>query len=192
MAGKSAGRPPGTGYAIDYNKVRALARFQALQKEIAQEIGISEEKFCVRLKTDKQLYEAYHGGKNLGKLGARKIIYDAMLDHYFTFCQNPACSHIFDDGYKFFPQCPDCDGEGVDDNGDPKRYGVKHRREPGDSRIREKFATTYLDWTDRQVLEGNADKPIAFTSLADFSIHMAKINDEKKAKAKAKLKAAES
>lgn len=179
MAGKSRGRPKGTGQVIDYAKVRALARYQSLQQELARELGISEQKFCEKLKTDKKLDEAFHGGLNMGRIGGRKLFYDSMFPLYFTFCTNPDCMAITESVQKYYSKCPECGSSGETADG-PKFYPPKHDRKPGDGENLRLFAKTYLGMSDRIIHEGNEDKPLAFVSLADFAIAASKAHDRKK------------
>lgn len=173
MAGKGRGRPKGSGYKIDYGKVRALARLQALQKEIALELKMSEEEFCRKLKTDKELFAAFNGGQNLGKVGGRKLFYESMYPLYFTFCTNPDCGMITESTQAFHPRCPECKSMGVDEEGAPKLFTPKYKREPGDGENMRLFAKTYLGMSDRITHEGNQDKPLVFSTLADFARHQA-------------------
>lgn len=168
------GRPKGTGYKIDYAKVRALARFQALKQEIAQELHMHEDEFGRKLKTDKELAAAFNGGQNIGKVGGRKLFFESMYPLYFTFCTNPDCNMITESTQKFFPRCPECGSVGKDEKGKEIMYTPKYKREPGDGENMRLFAKTYLGMSDRITHEGNADKPLAFASLADFAKHQAK------------------
>jgi hypothetical protein len=143
---------------------------------------ISEDEFGRKLKTDKELSLAFHGGQNLGKVGGRKLFYESMYPLYFTFCTNPECGAISESTQKFFPRCPECGSMGAED-GEPKFYVPKYKREPGDGENLRLFAKTYLGMADRMIHEGDKDKPLVFSTLADFAKHQAaKHAQEKQAK----------
>lgn len=179
MAGKSRGRPKGSGYKIDYAKVRALARYQSLQQEIALELHMSEEEFSRKLKTDKELSMAFNGGQNLGKVGGRKLFYESMYPLYYTFCTNPDCGAITESTIKFLPKCPECGS--ISQGEEPKFYAPKYKREPGDGENQRLFAKTYLGMSDKVTHQGDTDKPLVFGTLADLALAAAARKKERNA-----------
>ncbi len=188
---KPRGRPKGSGYAIDYQKVKALAGLQALQKEIAREIGMTENAFNRRLNADSKLKEALETGKNIGRLRARQVMAAAIEDHYFTFCENPDCLAITDDSAKFYPICPKCKSEGEDERHNPVRHKVKHRREPGDRETLRFYAKNFLEMSDKVTIQGDEEKPVVIATLADAALARAKRKKEQAAKARAEVAKAE-
>jgi hypothetical protein len=179
MEKQKRGRPKGSGQVINYAKVKLLGRYQGLQKDIAAEIGISEEDFCRKLSSNSALKEALEGGRSSGRLQASKTLFEAMADHYFTFCQNPDCCQIQDHPFVFFPKCPVCDSMGEDGDGNPKYYPVKHKREPGDREIIKFFAKNFLGMSDKVTVQGDSDRPIVFSTLAEFAMHQARKHGQK-------------
>lgn len=168
------GRPKGSGRPVNLKMAAALSRIQCDQEEIALELGISVDTLQRRLKSDKDFQKAYNGGKNRGKIDGRRAIFTAMRDRYFTACQNPDCGRIRIDFDRFFDKCPYCKSIGKDEEGEEIEFTVKHITKDGNPRLMELFAKNYLGMSDKVEIGSDPDKPVLFSTLADFSMHMAK------------------
>lgn len=172
---RKPGRPKGSSYKIDLNKLAALARLQCMKTEAARELNITVQTFDNHLKADKEFADAWETGKVRGKIQARQVWFTAMMDHYFSFCQNPACMTITDDPNKFYGVCPVCKSEGVDENtGEPIQTTMKHHREPGQTRLLEIFGKNYLDMTDKVMIQGDAEKPLEVNN----NVSLSNVSDE--------------
>lgn len=182
MSGKR-GRPKGTGQQVDIQAVRALGRYQAMQKEVARKLGMDEHTFGKKLKADKVLQEAYEGGKTDGQIHARQILWHSIQDHFFTFCTNPACGHIVDDPQEFFGRCPKCNSKGITETGEKKNYLPDHHRERGDGKSLDLICKNFLGLSDKVEISGNKDKPLVYGTLADLAVSVASRKRDKEREA---------
>jgi hypothetical protein len=173
MAGKR-GRPKGTGQEINLQAVRALGRYQAMQKEVARKLGMDEHTLGKKLKADKVLQEAFEGGKVDGQIHARQVLWHSIEDHFFTFCTNPACGHIIDDPQKFYARCPECNSKGITEEGEEKNYLPDHHRERGDAKSLDLICKNFLNLTDKVEVAGNKEKPIEVNA----NVKLSNVSDE--------------
>jgi hypothetical protein len=164
------GRPKGSVQELNLTKTEALAQVQATEMELAIELGVSVDTIQRRMKSNPQFKKAYAGGKNRGKLAARRNLYLSIMDKYLTICKNPDCEKIKIDTDRFYVKCPYCKSIGEDGT----EYSVKHVIKDGNPRLMELFAKNYLGLSDKVEIGGDKEKPILFSTLAEFSIHMAK------------------
>lgn len=173
---------------IDYDAVAFFCRSQITDSGLARKLNISPQVLSNRLRRDPKLREAREGGSWDGKNIISDAMFKKMMDRYMTVCND--CEKIRFSFDKFYDKCPYCEASrpvdpvtGKDEFGND-HTNVTHKFIPGDTSIMIHWSKTHLDMNDRIIHEGNGEKPLVFSTLAEFSTHMAKVHGAKKAKAK--------
>jgi hypothetical protein len=157
-----------TAKPIDYTFVKALARVNCTEYEIAEATGFTQGGFSRRRNWDEKLVAAINSGHIEVKISVRRAQYRKGMDRYLTICKD--CEKIFEGEFK--ASCPYCDAK----EPDPTLRGargahtnVKHKYVPGD--------TTMLIWLGKQILHqsdkaeithsGNPLSPLAIENLTE-------------------------
>jgi len=167
---------------LDYDEVAFHCRSRKLTtSELARKLHISRDTLDRRLKSDKNLRDAMEGGYEDGKNIVADAMFKKMLDRYLTICKDCGKLRFSFDG--FYESCPYCDKVEPDMKG--THTNVRHKFISGDSGLMIFWAKNNLGMSEKVTHEGDADKPLVFSTLAEFSIHMAKSHDQKKARVKA-------
>lgn len=176
---------------IDYDAVAFHSRSQISDAALARKLKISPQAFSARLQRDEKLREAREGGTWDGQSIVSDAMFRKMLDRYMTVCKE--CHKIRFSFEQFYETCPYCDKiypldpeTGLDENGSDHTK-VSHKFVQGDSNLMIFWSKNHLNMSDRVIHEGNENKPLVFSTLADFAKHQAAKNaQEKQAKSKAK------
>jgi hypothetical protein len=175
------GKPGPKRIEIDYDEVAFFCREQIKDAQLARKLRISPQVLSLRLKKDPKLREAREGGKADGQSILYSAAFRKALDRYLTICKDCGKHRMSFEG--FLESCPYCDKIAPDE---APHTNVKHKFVPAATDVLIFLCKNHLGMSDKITHEGNADKPMAFTSLAEFSLAAAQAHERKKQKAKAK------
>jgi len=171
---------------FDYDAVAFFCRSQISDAGLARKLHVSPQLLAYHLNKDPKLREAREGGSWDGKNIISDAMFKKMMDRYMTVCND--CEKIRFSFDKFYDKCPYCDASrpvdpvtGKDEFGND-HTNVTHKFIPGDTSIMIHWSKKHLDMNDRIIHEGNGEKPLVFSTLAEFAMHQAKKQDGKASK----------
>ena len=159
--GRPKGVKNGERKPIDLKLVAALCKASCTQYEIATALDYSEAGFSRRVKSDPELKKVLDQNYVAGKVSIRRAQHRNAMDRYFTICRD--CGKITEHAGEFLPKCAYCDSD-----------NVRHQFVPGSTGMLIWLGKQELHQSDRVMVQGDAEKPLVISTLAEFVKNAAK------------------